>query len=69
MKLQRYLEETGQSRADFAQKIGFHHVTVAKWATDRMFPRPAALRAIEIETQGRVRANDFCATTSAVDAA
>ena len=67
MELQTYLHREGESRAQFAKRIGYHAVTVHKWATKKMFPRGRALRAIELATRGAVRANDFCLSGDAGD--
>ncbi|MBY0330690.1 MAG: type II toxin-antitoxin system CcdA family antitoxin [Acetobacteraceae bacterium] len=59
MKLEVWLAETGTRPADLARRCGVNIVTVYKWRSGTIFPRPAQLTALAEATQGAVTANDF----------
>lgn len=63
MKLNDYLESTGESVTDFAARVGLHKITVYRYLRGIRFPRKVHLGRIFVETDGLVTPNDFYAQT------
>jgi transcriptional regulator with XRE-family HTH domain len=59
MKLDRYLELTKQTRADFAQLVGVTEVSLSRYITGNRIPRPSLLKKIAQASAGAVMPNDF----------
>ena len=59
MKLDRYLEITKQTRADFAQLVGVTEVSLSRYITGNRIPRPSLLKKIAFASDGAVMPNDF----------
>lgn len=59
MRLGLWLDSRRIPRAAFARLVGVHPVTVTKWVTGTMLPRPEAMDAILRATDGAVAPNDF----------
>lgn len=59
MDLSDWLDANKLTRAEFAEKASVHPVTVSKWITRKMQPRPHHFEAISRVTGGDVTANDF----------
>ena len=59
MKLSAYLEREKLSGADFAKKLGLHSETVRLWLKGISRPSNPQYDAIERETGGEVRPDDF----------
>lgn len=61
MTLRDYLEETGQTIADFARRHDWSPFTVGKWARHERIPRPKQMARLQEVTGGSVSAADFYA--------
>ena len=59
MTLSEYLSAKKLTRAQFAEMLGVHAVTVSKWCSGAMRPEWSRLRAIADATDGAVTAEDF----------
>jgi len=59
MKLGLWIDQKGWSRQKFADEASVHPVTVSKWVTGRMTPRPQQMMRIEEITGGEVAPQDF----------
>lgn len=59
MTLAEYLEETRESYADFARRIGSTRQAVRRYAVEGRVPEPKAMQRIVFATGGKVTANDF----------
>ena len=59
MKLKTYLNQTGQTAHNFAERVGCTSATVSRLLSGKRFPSPKLMRAIERATDGNVRPNDF----------
>lgn len=59
MDLAEWMKKSDVSAAELAQRCGVHLVTVYKWKSRRIFPRPSQLQALVAATEGAVNANDF----------
>ena len=59
MTLREYLLKKKMKPGDFADTIGASRGGVLKWISGERFPRPAMLRKIKANTNGKVTANDF----------
>lgn len=59
MKLDRYLEITKMSRAQFAEAVGVTEVSLSRYITGNRMPRPWLLKKIAHATAGAVLPNDF----------
>jgi len=57
--LARWLQETGTTLTEFANRIGEDVSTCHNWMTGRRNPRAAALAKIDEATKGKVRPADF----------
>jgi len=58
MRLQEYLSETKQTRAEFARQIGVKHISVTRYLEGRV-PEASVMGKIIEVTDGKVTANDF----------
>jgi transcriptional regulator with XRE-family HTH domain len=61
MTLQQYLEETGTSRTQFAERIGVKYETVRRYLDGSRIPDRRRMAQIALATGGNVTANDFFA--------
>ena len=52
------------TRAQFAERMGVHPVTVSKWCSGAMRPAWSAIERIQAETGGQVMAQDFMPRTN-----
>lgn len=59
MKLDRYLELTKQTRADFARQVGVTEVSLSRYITGNRIPRSSLLKKIAYASEGLVMPNDF----------
>mgnify|MGYP002782045875 CR=1 FL=1 len=59
MTLADWLARSGISQTTLAKRCGVHPVTVAKWKSGAMTPRPAQMDALHRWTSGAVTAVDF----------
>lgn len=60
MTLKQYLEETGETYADFGKRMGGRHKnTIGKWVRRERMPRPAAMREILLATGHKVTPESF----------
>ena len=68
MKLTDFLASEKMTRADFADRMGVHPVTVSKWCSGAMRPGWSAMERIQALTAGRVTAQDFMALQTEIAA-
>lgn len=59
MTLQDYLDDARLSYSQFAELIGAHPSTVARYAAGKRTPDHKAMKAIFEKTDGKVMPNDF----------
>ncbi len=59
MTLREYLEQTGQTAAQFARLVGTGRMNVSRWARGERRPRPHMIRKIADKTEGRVVLADW----------
>lgn len=59
MKLETYMQKRNLSDEMFADLVGVDRSTVVKWRNGSRRPNVAAIAAIELRTNGKVRARDF----------
>ncbi len=62
MTLSQYLADHKLTRAQFAALGGWHPITVSRWCSGAMHPRPQQMRTITALTEGAVTANDAITT-------
>lgn len=65
MKLSDYLEAEGLTRAQFAERVPAHPVTVSKWCSLALRPSWPNMERIKTITGGKVTAGDFMAEAPA----
>lgn len=58
MRLGDYLTETGETYAQFGERIEVDESSVSRYCNGRV-PRPKIMARIIVATDGRVTANDF----------
>jgi len=63
MTLSAFLASQNMTRAQFAERMGVHPVTVSKWCSGAMRPAWSAIERIQAETGGQVMAQDFMPRT------
>ncbi len=61
MSLSEYLKSKNLTYTAFAKRVGVSRVTVMKWATGRIMPRPAHISTIFEATRGSVTLKDVYA--------
>jgi DNA-binding transcriptional regulator YdaS (Cro superfamily) len=64
MTLSAFLASQKLTRAQFAERLGVHPVTVSKWCSGAMRPAWSAIERIQVETGGQVTAQDFMSRTA-----
>ena len=64
MTLSAFLASRNMTRAQFAERMGVHPVTVSKWCSGAMRPAWSAIERIQEETGGQVLAQDFMPRTN-----
>ena len=62
MSLEKYLAEKKLTYTAFAKRAGVSRVTVMKWATSQIMPRPKHISIIFEATAGNVTLQDLYAT-------
>ena len=59
MTLEAYLKETGESREEFAKRIGVSAETIRRYLTSERRPDRERMEKIALATGCKVTANDF----------
>lgn len=68
MTLDLWLELTGMTEADFAERIGSTQWNINRWRHGKRLPRPQVMRAIAKATKGCVQPSDFYRAMEGCDA-